>query len=202
MIVLITVFLCGLLRIITVAFLFLLMKDELNASKTIMGIGQGFEDFTSFIVFPFTRKITMKLGGPVISLELSLVTVCVSHLMISFIQNPSLMLIPQFLNGGTNGLFRSTFVQHTTEISPKEVYNTMFSLTIACYMGVAGAASNFAGGAVYHAYGGRTVFRAACVLGGIWLIVMILFFHVRCKGHDSSSTDIGENAVQMNTHAT
>ena len=69
-------------------------------------------------------------------------------------------------------------IQYIDEISTKEVYITMFSLMTSIHYGVGGFLGNVIGGAVYNNYKGPFLCQYTALAVGVWLLIMLLYFHV------------------------
>ena len=181
MVIMITVFVCGLLRLMSFSVLFLFMKDDMGASETAIGLADASGTLAQFLVFPFTHALMRKLGGPVICMEIGIASWCVLLLATSFVTNPVIAIVMQVLQG-FNGLFRAAYIQHTCDVNSKIVYNTMFSINVCLHFGVGGTISSLLGGVLYYKFQGAIVFQGSCVLGAVWLLFMLVFFHGGRRG--------------------
>ena len=106
---------------------------------------------------------------------------CINALALSFVRTSWIAILLNVLRGVGPGLFRAAMVKHTTDISPKKIYNTMFLLNICLFVGVPGVLGNFAGGVLYHKFKGAALFQGSFVLGCAWLLFMGMFGCVRRK---------------------
>ena len=63
------------------------------------------------------------------------------------------------------------------DTSPKAIYNTMFGIHMSLYYSAGAAAGSFVGGIVYNRLGGAIMYQGTCVLGSVWIVTMVTFFH-------------------------
>ena len=68
-------------------------------------------------------------------------------------------------------------VQYVEKISTKDVYITLFAILSAIQYGAGGFLGNVVGGAVYNNYSGPLMCRFAALFGGLWLALVVLYFH-------------------------
>ena len=54
---------------------------------------------------------------------------------------------------------------------------TTFTVVSGLYYGFGGLLGNMLGGFVYHSFGGEVLFEAMGVASGVWVLVMIFYFH-------------------------
>ena len=133
-----------------------------------MGLANGIASITQFIVFPFTNSIMLKLGGPIICMELGTLMYCLLLLAISFIKNPWIVLPVQILQGTGAALFMAAYIKRTMDISPKEVYYTMFSINISLFFGASGTVASLLGSVVYQRFKGQILYQGTCVLDAVY----------------------------------
>ena len=159
------------------SFLFLMIVDELNGSKTSMGFSDLISCVFEAIMFFFTNATIRFFRGPINCVEVCLLSWIIRFLACSYIENPWLIALPQTLHALGYALFEAAMVQHIHDISPKEVKTTMFTLFTSLQCTGGGFLANVIGGPVYAVYGGRVLFKGATTLGSVWLLGLILNFH-------------------------
>ena len=169
--------LAGILKNIIVSFLFMIMKDEMNSSKTAMGIVYLVGSLAEIFIYPFSQRLIAMFGGTVVCLEIGIFTRCIILLVISYIKNPWMVLLPQVFFGASKSLFHAAKLEYTVGISSEEVYITTFAIITSLEWGVAGLVANMAGGVMYNDYNGPVLFRYTAMLGFAWLIVCFIYFH-------------------------
>ena len=86
-------------------FLFMLMKEEMNATKSFMGICNMLACVSDVLIFPFTRKIMTLVGGIFPSIIIGVFSFSIRLLSISYIENSILILPVQTLHSLGFALF-------------------------------------------------------------------------------------------------
>lgn len=175
---LMTVCIVGFSSMIFAYFLFLLMKDKMDSSKTLMGISSSVQSAIQLLVFPFGQKLVHLCGGTVPALEIAVFSYVLRFVLTSYLLHPWLVIAAQTLSCAGFSLFMVAMVQHTKLIAPKEVYVTMFTIVNGMYYGVGGISANMIGGAVYGHFGADALFRGMGAACAIWTVLMILIFQV------------------------
>ena len=173
-----TVLVSGVTRSITISFLFLIIRDEMDGSRTSMGLSMMVNSFSSAAMFFFSKKLIKKLGGPIVCVELSLVAWIIRLVLISYIKNSWLMCIPQSLQSVGFALYWAAMIQHIQDISSKEVYITLFTFLTSLNYGAGGFLGNIIGGAVYNDFSGPVLCQFAALFVAVWLVFLIAYFHV------------------------
>ena len=147
------VFVSGIQRCVAVMFLFLIMKDEMGASQTAMGLAEGAGSFSQAFVLLFSRNINSRINNNVVSIEVGIFAWCFILLSTAFIKNQWLAILPQFLHGISIGLFQAATVNILSELTPKDIYITLFTVVFGVvYYGAAGFIGSTCGGLLYHRY--------------------------------------------------
>ena len=173
-----SVFLVGIASAVLLGFLFQIMEDEMNASRTTMGLAVLISCLVQVFLFPFADKIIDRLGA-LPCIEIAMLSYFVRFLLVSYLQNPWFVIPTQLFHCLGFALFWSAAIEHTQEISPKEIYVTMYSVLSSVYYGFGGVVGNIVGGVVYTHYGGRMLFRTTGVLCGVWTAVMLVYYQGR-----------------------
>ena len=119
----------------------------------------------------------MFLGGPIHTIEMSLLTHVIRAVGVSLVENQWLMVLPMCISGGES-MGTVAMMKYIHSVTPTQVHSTMFTL-LSCLQHALGAClSHVIAGWLYDAYGGRVLYRVVCVGGAVWLLVLLVFFHV------------------------
>ena len=166
----------------------------MGASKMDIGLAEGVRSFTEFLILLFSNVLIRTLHGPQICLWLGGAAYCISLLIISFITTPWIAVLLQAVRGSAVGIIRPSMVKHTTDVSPKEIYNTMFQLNTCLSIGIPCVVGNFAGGWFYYQFKGAILFQGTCVLGCVWLLFMGVYIVMRGRVNAVNSGPASERA--------
>ena len=172
-----TVLVVGTLRSVTLSFMFMIINDEMNGSKSSMGFSMLVNSFSSAVMFFFTKRLIKVLGGSIVCVELGVLAWVIRLLLISYIKNAWLFALPQVLQAFGFALFWSAMIEYVHQITSKEIYITMFTILSSLQYGAGGFLGNIIGGTVYNDYKGPVLCRSAALLAAGWLIIMLLYFH-------------------------
>ena len=176
MIFLLTVFLTGICNGLMIGFFFLYMDQELNSSKTIMGLSMAFGNLGEIFIFPVSYKL-IKMVGTIPCLISGIFAYFLRYIFLSIITNPWLTLPIQLLNAFCFALFVAAAIEHVVRISPKEICTTMVSIVNALKFGFGILIANMAGGATYDSYGGRVLFKGMAYICLAWTGLMIIYYY-------------------------
>jgi len=214
---LITLLIVGILMSVTYSFLLLIIKDEMNGSKTSMGITILVDNLAGAALQFFAERVIKLLGGPIVCIELGVLSWIIRLIAISYIRNPWLVLLPQLLNSFSRGLFTVAMMRHIHQVTPIQVHSTMFILCSMLEFSLGIFLANIVGGSIYQTYKGPFLFRGTAVGGVVWFTFMLMYFHCvpalrRCleaksDKYDKDSGDrvisktktIGENGDEVAT---
>lgn len=175
--VLLTTLIAGILFAVTASFSFLIIETEMNGTKASMGFFILVNCFSEGVMFAFSQSFFDVLGGPIICLEIGVLTWIVRSFAISYIKNAWLAALPQILQSFSFALYWAAMNKYIHEIAVKEVYTTLFGVFNSIYFGVGGLVGDVVGGIIFHYYGGPILFRSTGFLGCIWFMIMIAYFH-------------------------
>ena len=172
-----TYLLNGFLLSIMNSFSFLLMKDEMNASKTSMGLSSLVQCASMTVVYSLTDRIIPILGGPIPTIEVALFLQIVRVVGMSLVRNPWLMVLPMLVNGA-EPMCTVSMMRYMHARTPTQIHSTMFTLLSCLQFALGPCLSHIIGGRVYEAYGGRAMYRGAGAVAGTWILILVLYFHV------------------------
>ena len=176
MIFLVTVFLTGICNGLMIGFFFLYMDQELNSSKTIMGLSMAFGNLGEIFIFPVSYKL-IKMVGTIPCLISGIFAYFLQYIFLSIITNSWLTLPIQLLNAFCFALFIAAAIEHVVRISPKEICTTMVSIVNALKFGFGILVANMAGGTTYDSYGGRMLFQGTAYICLAWTGLMIIYYY-------------------------
>ena len=115
-------------------FLFLLMDDEMSATKTTMGLCMAAAIFAECILFPYCSKIMKTLGGPIPAIIMGVFSYCVRFILITYVENAWLILPIQLLHcigwAYSGMLLLNTHMQ----LAKSEISTSMFGILNVCIL--------------------------------------------------------------------
>ena len=186
---LLTIAIMGIASGIMYGFLFLLMNDEMSATKTTMGLCMAAAIFAECILFPYCSKIMKTLGGPIPAIIMGVFSYCVRFILIPYVENAWLILPIQLLHCIGWALFWNAAVEHTHAISKSEISTSMFGILNGLHFGIGSLIAHMVGGILYEKYKGRMLVRGASVIYAIWSFCMILYCYIRNIFKNKMSTE-------------
>ena len=178
--ILLLVFVMGAAKGISFDFLFMLMKDEMKATKSFMGICTMLACVSEVVIFPFTTKIITLVGGIFPSIIIGVFSYFIRFLCISYIENPIMILPVQTFHSVGFALFWTAVVEHAKNISDQEILTSAFGVMKSSLM-LGRVISALLGGVLYQNYGGRILFRAASIMYVIFTLIMLLYYYGMVK---------------------
>ena len=190
---LLLVFVMGAAKGILFDFLFMLMKEEMKVTKSIMGICTMLACFSDVVIFPFTTKIMILVGGIIPSIIIGILSYFIRFLCMSYIENPIMILPVQTLQGFGFALFWTAVVEHTKNITDQEILTSAIGV-MKSSLQLGRVISALLGGVLYQNYGGRILFRGASIMYGIFTLIMLLYYYgmVKTWKKRSSKKTMGE----------
>lgn len=174
----ISVLIVGAVTSLFYSFNFLLMGDEMNATRTSMGLVTFVACFSETIMFPFTKRIIEYLGNPLICVELGAFSFVLRLAILSYIENAWLCAPVQVLHSLGFALFWAASIEYVGSKSTNAISSTMFGILSSVYFGLGSLIGNMAGGVFYDMFGGRRLFRGVAVFNLGWVIMMIVYLHL------------------------
>lgn len=173
-----TVFLQGIMSANMFIFLFVFMEKELDATKTNMGLSMGVAATSEIAVFASSPVLFRLFRGKIPCLIIGVSSYFVQFILISFVNNPWLIL-PIRLNHAIGfGLFWVASIEQTNIISPKEITFMMFGLLNGLFYSLGGCVGTIGGGALYDRFGARVFFRGLAACSFAWTVFLLLYFYV------------------------
>ena len=176
---LLTVAITGIANNVFQCFVFLLMEDTMDSSKTVMTLAVTSCVVAELIVFPMSSKFIKFFRGAIPSIAIGTLSYLPRFMLMTYVTNPWLMLPIQLFHGLGLSLSWAAEMEHTYKIFPKEIKLTAITIVSSIYFVAAGAIANILGGIVYHKYGGIVLFRGTGVFCGAWSIFMTLYYGLK-----------------------
>lgn len=173
-----SVLFAGILFSVYWSFIFLLMDEKMNATKTAMGLTSLIASLSEIMMFPFSGKIINFLGSPLPGIELGILAFIARLTLLSYIENAWASLPVQLLHSICFALMWASAIEYVQSASSKAIYTTMFGILVSIMFGVAAVIGNMVGGILYNEFGGQALFRGTAVFAAVWLLIMILLIHV------------------------
>jgi PPP family 3-phenylpropionic acid transporter len=165
-----TVFIFGLGSSVIHNFLFLYLND-LEASKTLMGLSLLFATISELPILYFSDRLLNRFGAAgMIIFSMSLLVLRL--FAYSFIRNPLLVLPIQLLHGPTYAAMWVSGVSYTAKYAPRGMGTTAQGLFSGVLLGLSAAVGAFVGGFLYENIGPVAMFR----LIGFFVLIGITFF--------------------------
>ena len=192
--ILLLIFVMGTADGILFDFLFMLMREEMKATKSFMGICTFFACFSEVIIFPFTLKIMTFVGGIFPSIIIGIFSFFIRFLCISYIENSIFILPVQTLHSFGFALFWTAIVEHTKNISDQEILTSTFGVMKSSLL-LGRVISALLGGVLYQNYGGRILFRGASIMYAICTLIILLYHYGMVKKWKKWSTKMPMDEV-------
>jgi len=193
-----SVFVAGALDCVLQSFLFMLMDDDMHASKTAMGVAILVACISEIFMFPLSSIIIKKVGSPLTCIELGIVSHGIRLLVLSYCENAWASIPIHVLHSVTWALLWAAQVEYIDLVTPAPIHSTMFGLLNGMYFGVPSVFGNIIGGVLYYRYGGQMLFKSAACLAGVWAIIMFVCFHVLVVCEPKVvATDSGTDEVEL-----
>ena len=168
-------FLQGTSHAIMYNFLFLHMKEYMNSKDSILGLSIVAANIGEILLFPFSKFIIQRFGKENCFI-FSLFTNGIRFLLLGYCTNPWLTLPIQLLHSFGFALFYSAMIELLTQISPKEIFCTMFGINNSLLFSLASVLGALLGGWIYKSYNGTVLFVGVGVVCCGWTCIAFLLF--------------------------
>lgn len=155
-------------------FLFLLV--EIHTPKSVIGAIVGAASFSEVMIYPFSSKIRIFIGGSYPCFITAVFSLCLRFLLFSFINNYCLAIPIQLLHSIGFALFRTAAVEYSNDAAPKNIAATVFNIVISLYYCFAGVVLNVGSDILNQHVSGRLFFQIMAVVSGIWDMTLLLFY--------------------------
>ena len=144
------------------SFLFLFLK-QIGGSDTLLGISLVFTVVVEIPMFANSKRLLNRFGVRNLIMS-AMFCYVVGVIGYSFLANPWYVLLLEPLHGFTFGCMWLAAVYYMAEALPAKYANTSQGLLSACCWGIGPMVGSICGGAVYHSYGARVMFRGAALM--------------------------------------
>jgi PPP family 3-phenylpropionic acid transporter len=171
-----TVFVFGIGSSVIQNFLFLYMND-LEASKTLMGLSLMFATISELPVLYFSDRLLNRFGSTGMII-FSMSFLVLRLLAYSFIRIPLLILMIQLLHGPTYSAMWVSGVSYAAKNAPHGMGATAQGLFSGVLLGLSAAVGAFIGGFLYENIGPVAMFR---LIGFLVLLGIVLFLLIGKK---------------------
>jgi PPP family 3-phenylpropionic acid transporter len=169
---LLLVFIGGTILSIISSFLFLFLND-MNASKTLMGLSLTIATISELPVLFFSERLLKRWSAREL-LTFALLISVVRSLAYSFINIAWWVLFVQLLHGPSFSAMWVAGVSYANEIAPKGMGATAQGLFSGVQLGLAGTFGGLVGGFLYENLGAVMLFRWVGVVGFATLILFLM----------------------------
>ncbi|XP_057312162.1 major facilitator superfamily domain-containing protein 6-A-like [Hydractinia symbiolongicarpus] len=153
--------------------------QEMNATKTVMGVCVFLQCVTEAVIFPIAGKINKKIGGNKAAITIGLLGYGVTFTIYYVIKLPSLMVAVTSIIGVTYTLFYTAALDELYKASNPNCITTMQALYNSIFCGFGSGLSGIIGGFIYKNYGGKIMYLSSglCFLFmGVVNIVYSFFY--------------------------
>ena len=146
----------------------LIFLRSLGAGETLLGLTVAMQTFSELPFFSYS-SVLLKRVGPRRLLCLAMVSYCVRSCLYAALHNPWLVLPIQLLHGVTFACAWIAGTECARQLAPPGLEATAQGVFFASYGGLGALAGYLVGGALYDAYGARTMFlaKAGAVLAAL-----------------------------------
>lgn len=162
-------------------YFFLFMKEELKLSESLMTIPVVVAMTSELLIYPISSNIIQFFGSPIWVVIIGIFSYFPRLLFLSYSKSVWSLLPFQLLHGVGMSLSWAAQIDHSYHIFPVETTTTTVGLMTSFHFIGASVISDILGGYLYHKYGGRIMYRCVACLGGLWALVMLLYFGIRYK---------------------
>lgn len=157
-------------------FLFLFMRDDLNASANTMTLVIMTTSIAEIIAFPFTSKIIRFIGSAHLTIIIGVFSYFIRFVVMSYTTNPWMIIPIQVIHGIGFSLSWTAQVEYTHTITPKRIAVTTFSIITSLHFAVGAIIANVLGGELYDIIGGKILFRACGIICAAWSFIALLYY--------------------------
>eukprot|EP01119_Soliformovum_irregulare_P021636 TRINITY_DN7246_c0_g1_i1.p1 TRINITY_DN7246_c0_g1~~TRINITY_DN7246_c0_g1_i1.p1 ORF type:complete len:455 (+),score=85.32 TRINITY_DN7246_c0_g1_i1:90-1454(+) len=170
-------------------FLFLFMREYLNAGDTLLGLSISITVIMELPFFFYSARLLRTLGirGLIITSHVAYITRVIAY---TIIPDPWWFLPIELLHGITFACLWAAVVEHASNIAPPGVEATAQGIMNAVFGGLGSGIGAIVGGVVYQRFGPIILFRASAIASSISLIWFLITFR---KHHETRYTTLGDD---------
>ena len=147
-------------------FMFIFL-EEMNASKTIIGLCVTSQCFTEALVFPFASKINNWIGNNKIAVAIGVFGYMLAFAILQAVKKPIFVIALTSVLGVTFTLFYTASMDQLYKVGNAKCMTTLFALYNSVLIGIGNGFAGIIGGVIYKNYGGRTLYFISTIFFAI-----------------------------------
>ena len=147
-------------------FMFIFL-EEMNASKTIIGLCVTSQCFTEALVFPFASKINNWIGNNKIAVAIGVFGYMLAFAILQAVKKPIFVIALTSVLGVTFTLFYTASMDELYKAGNAKCMTTLFALYNSVLIGIGNGFAGIIGGVIYKNYGGRTLYFISTIFFAI-----------------------------------
>ena len=161
-------------------FMFIFL-EEMNASKTIIGLCVTSQCFTEALVFPFASKINNWIGNNKIAVAIGVFGYMLAFAILQAVKKPIFVIALTSVLGVTFTLFYTASMDQLYKVGNAKCMTTLFALYNSVLIGIGNGFAGIIGGVIYKNYGGRTLYFISTIFFAIAFAmntIYIIYIHI------------------------
>ena len=155
-------------------FMFIFL-EEMNASKTIIGLCVTSQCFTEALVFPFASKINNWIGNNKIAVAIGVFGYMLAFAILQAVKKPIFVIALTSVLGVTFTLFYTASMDQLYKVGNAKCMTTLFALYNSVLIGIGNGFAGIIGGVIYKNYGGRTLYFISTIFFAIAFAVNTIY---------------------------
>lgn len=177
--------------VLSFSFLYL---NEMNASKSLMGLSTLVNGLSSLITFCLSKHIIKFCRGPIGAMGLNFFCRFIRCLCLHYMNNPYLILPINVINGLTSALFVVSSLEYVKIKFSPSINTVMCGITVMLNNHLGGMLSLIVGGKMYMMYGGKQLFLSCSIACSVFCVITVGYAVLnrqrkRYKGGDDDDDD-------------
>ena len=162
---------------------------ELGGSPELVGQAWFLAAGSEIIVFALSFW-WMRKGKELIIISFSRAFYFIRFFLSAWITDPHQFVYLQILQIFTFPVFYSAAIQYLYRIVPEEWRATGQTVLALLFFGVSGILASYAGGAIYKAYGGQTLYLSVSAMSFIGMVFGLILFRIYGRKESASTSDV------------
>ena len=162
---------------------------ELGGSPELVGQAWFLAAGSEIIVFALSFW-WMRKGKELIIISFSGAFYFIRFFLSAWITDPHQLVYLQILQIFTFPVFYSAAIQYLYRIVPEEWRATGQTVLALLFFGVSGILASYAGGAIYKAYGGQTLYLSVSAMSFIGMVFGLILFRIYGRKESASTSDV------------
>ena len=155
-------------------FMFIFL-EEMNASKTIIGLCVTSQCFTEALVFPFASKINNWIGNNKIAVAIGVFGYMLAFAILQAVKKPIFVIALTSVLGVTFTLFYTASMDQLYKVGNAKCMTTLFALYNSVLIGIGNGFAGIIGGVIYKNYGGRTLYFISTIFFAIAFAINTIY---------------------------